>query len=319
MITERETIHKNEVFMCTSVAMQFDKFYFGRNLDLEYDFGDGVVFMPRGYKINLRCSEQVNRHLAVFGMGIIMDGFPLFAEGANERGVCIASLNFKGNAHYTNSKTQGKINLAPFELIPYLLARCQTAEEAKEIFLKTNLMDIPFSDGMPNTPLHFHLADKCGSYTLEFTHNGARVYENPYGVLTNNPPFPYHAENAKMYMHLSNTQPKTERLFTCGVGAVGLPGDYTSPSRFVKAAWLARLQNGRHELSVFDVFSTLLSVAPPRCAVITPDGKEHFTRYTCCIDTDDMIYYYQKHGTLDIHNVSFDNELFDTDKVIAFN
>ena len=113
--------------MCTSVALHLDKFYFGRNLDLEYDFGDGVVFMPRSYPLKLRTGEVIARHFAVFGMGIIKGGYPLFAEGANEMGVCMAGLNFCGNAHYTKFKVTGKQNLAPFELIPYLLAKYQTA------------------------------------------------------------------------------------------------------------------------------------------------------------------------------------------------
>lgn len=305
--------------MCTSVALHLDKFYFGRNLDLEYDFGDGVVFMPRSYPLRLREGRTVARHFAVFGMGIIKDGFPLFAEGGNEAGVCIAGLNFRGNAHYTNFKVEGRLNLAPFELIPYLLSTCPTAKDAKEQFLKINLVDVPFDDSIQNTHLHFHLADKESAYALEFTKDGAFAYDDAYGTLTNNPPFPFHDHNAKMYMHLSTAQPKTEGLFTGGVGAIGLPGDYSSPSRFIKAAWLVKMQDGCTELSYHDLFSTLNAVAPPRRAVITEDNREHFTRYTCCIDTEDLIYYCKRYSSADTQKVKIKRELFDTDRVVLLN
>jgi len=305
--------------MCTSVGLHLDKFYFGRNLDLEYDFGDGVAFMPRSYPIKLRCGEVISRHFAIFGMGIIKDNFPLFADACNERGVCIAGLNFNGSAHYSKFTAGEKINLASFELIPYLLAKHGTAKAARDEFLKINLVDVPFNDNIPNTPLHFHLADKDNSYTLEFTSEGAMAYENPYNVLTNNPIFPFHDENAKLYMHLSTKQPTDTENFTGGVGAIGLPGDYTSPSRFVKAAWLAKAQNGHTELSVPDVFSTLMSVAPPRAAVITASEEAHFTRYTACIDTENLEYYYRTYDSLNTKKASVRDELFDTDTVILLN
>ena len=302
--------------MCTSIALHLDRFYFGRNLDLEYDFGDGVVLMPRSYPLKLREGRIVARHFAAFGMGIIKDGFPLLAEGANEAGVCIAGLNFRGNARYTSFKAEGRLNLAPFELIPFLLAKCPTAEDAMEQFSKINLVDVHFDDRTPNTPLHFHLADRERSYALEFTKEGAFAYEDPYGVLTNNPPFSYHRQNAEMYMHLSNLQPKEEGLFTGGVGGIGLPGDYTSPSRFIKAAWLVKMQDGCKDLSYCDVLSTLNAVAPPRRAVITEDGKEHYTRYSCCIDTEELVYYCKRHTSADTVKIKIRRELFDTDRVI---
>ena len=145
------------------------------------------------------------------------------------------------------------------------------------------------------------------------------AYENPYNVLTNNPIFPFHDENAKLYMHLSTKQPTDTENFTGGVGAIGLPGDYTSPSRFVKAAWLAKAQNGHTELSVPDVFSTLMSVAPPRAAVITASEEAHFTRYTACIDTENLEYYYRTYDSLNTKKASVRDELFDTDTVILLN
>ena len=271
--------------------------------------------MPRNYRLKLRCSEIISRHFAVFGMGSIKGDYPLFADACNERGVCIAGLNFSGNAQYSSLTANGKVNLAPFELIPYLLARCATAKDAMEEFLKINMVDVPFDDATSNTPLHFHLADKYNSYVLEFTESGGAAYENPYGVLTNNPPFPYHLENAKLYMHLSNKLQKKE-LFCCGVGAIGLPGDYTSPSRFVKAAWLVGVQNGNRTLSLSDVFDTLRSVAPPRQAVINDGGKEHFTRYTAVIDAEKLEYHYLKNGTAAFVCAKADTHFFDTDTVI---
>ena len=83
--------------MCTSIAMKTNDFYFGRTMDLEYNFNECVVFTPRNYPVPFRKMGMMKRHYALLGMATVMDGFPLYAEAANEKGLCIAGLNFPDN------------------------------------------------------------------------------------------------------------------------------------------------------------------------------------------------------------------------------
>ena len=86
--------------MCTSITLKDKDMYFGRNLDLEYSFGERVVVTPRNYVFKLRAKEPMMRHYAMIGMATVAEGYPLYAEAVNEKGLYMAGLNFPGNAVY---------------------------------------------------------------------------------------------------------------------------------------------------------------------------------------------------------------------------
>ncbi|MBQ8690000.1 MAG: choloylglycine hydrolase family protein [Clostridia bacterium] len=309
--------------MCTSIATVGEKFYFGRNLDLEYSFGDGVVIMPRNFPLRLRCGELLRRHFAIIGMAKIELGYPLFAEGMNEFGVCIAGLNFAGNARYAHHTENGKTGIAPFELIPYLLSTCQRLDEIKDTLERIRVVDVPFSEDIGNSPLHWHIADKNGSITLEITSDGMKVYDNPHGVLTNNPTFPFHRDNLSLYLNLENVATKENLPFEAeiyggGLMAHGLPGDYSSPSRFVKAAWLMRHHSKGTDTEAEELFSILSAVAPPKGAVINSDGQEHFTRYSCIMSGEDGVYYYRTFDNSRLRAVKMKKESLDDEALLLF-
>ena len=307
--------------MCTSIATDKESFYFGRNLDLEYDFGDGVVFMPRNFPLHLRCNEVLRRHFAVIGMAKIESDYPLYAEGMNEFGLCMAGLNFEGNAYYPYHTENGRMGVAPFELIPYLLSTCKSLSTVKESLSRIRVVDVPFSEEIHNSPLHWHIADGSGSVVLEITRDGMKIYDNPYGVLTNNPTFPFHKENLSLFLNIGNGAPSEKRNFDAevygnGLMAHGLPGDYSSPSRFVKAAWLLSCRSKATANEVEELFSILSAVAPPRGAVINNEGKEHFTRYTCLMDCARGVYYYKTYDNSKIRGVEIKKESLDEEALV---
>ena len=299
--------------MCTSIAMRSSHFYFGRNLDLEYDFGQRVVITPRSYPFHFRCEAPVKEHPAIIGMATVADGYPLYAEAANEHGLCIAGLNFPDNAHYFSESVESKQSVSPFELIPWLLCHCKTVTEAKNLLQKTRLLDIPFSDSLPLTPLHWHIADCEHSFVGEPTASGLRIYDNPVDVLTNNPPFPFHLSNLCRYLHLS---PKTPRNHFCnirgiapfgpGMGAIGLPGDSSSTSRFVRAAYLLHHSHSKEgETSeVNQFFHLLASVEMVRGSVVLEDGRYEITRYASCYSTQQKIFYYTTYENRSVKAIS---------------
>lgn len=299
--------------MCTSLTFQTSDFYFGRNLDLEYNFGEKIVITPRQYPFVFKFAGTLSKHYAMIGTAQITDGCPLYAEAVNEKGLCLAGLNFPGNAVYAKAPESEKTNLAPFELFGFLLGTCATVKEAQEKLKTVCITHTAFKDGYPVAPLHWHIADKDRSIVLECTEDGMHLYENPVGVLTNNPPFPFQLTNLQNYMHLTPNPPENRFApalklapYGQGMGAIGLPGDASPASRFVRAAfskWNSELPSGE-EASVTQFFHILDNVAMVAGTVRTPENKLDRTTYSCCINASRGIYYYKTYDNNQISAVS---------------
>lgn len=276
--------------MCTAFTLEGRHLYFGRNMDMEGSFGERIVVVPRHYPLELRREPALNAHYAMIGMAAVLDGYPLFADGMNEKGLCIAALNFPQCAHYVNELAPGKQGITPFEWIPWLLGRCATVTEAKALAAGAQLLSIPFREDVPLTPLHWLVAASDGAFAVESTKDGLQLLDDPVGVLTNSPPLSYHLWHLQSYADLKPKNPSDRETFSLGLGAVGLPGDYSSPSRFVKTAYLKRHVGA--EADIADVFRILGGVAPVYGSVLTKEGAPHYTTYSCCMDATEGTYYY---------------------------
>ena len=294
--------------MCTAAIYCNGDFYFGRNLDYEFSYGEHVTIMPRNYPIRLH-GGALDRHYAMIGMAHIQDDYPLYYDAVNEKGLCIAGLNFVGNAVY-HPAADGKNNITQFELIPWLLGSCATLAEARALLEKANIVNIPFSDQLPLAQLHWLVADKTGSITVESTADGLHIYDNPVGVLTNNPPFPQQLFALNNYRALSPRTPASTfadgldlPVYSRGLGGLGLPGDLSSQSRFVRAAFVKmNSKSGDSETeSVGQFFHILHAVEQQRGCCELDGGKYEITLYTSCCNTDKGVYYY---NTYDNHQIS---------------
>jgi len=229
--------------MCTAISWGENYRYFGRNLDLEHHYDEEVVTVPRNFNLVFKKMPAVTKHNAMIGMATVISGYPLFYDATNEHGLSAAALNFVGNAVYREARKDA-VNLAPYELIPWILAKCKSVGEAVSYIKKMNLINIPFNSKMPLSELHFMLADKERCIVIEPMRDGVFVYDDPFRVLANNPPFPYHKYNAANYMNVTAGEAEnrfSESLelipYSRGMGAIGLPGDSSSASRFVRAAF----------------------------------------------------------------------------------
>lgn len=313
--------------MCTSLTFQTKDFYFGRNLDLEYKFGEKIVVTPRQYPFVFKFAGTLSEHYAMIGTAQIEDGCPLYAEAVNEKGLCLAGLNFPGNAVYEATPEDGKTNLAPFELFGFLLGTCATTKEAEEKLKTVCITHTAFKDVYPVAPLHWHIADKDRSLVLECTKDGMHIYENPVGVLTNNPPFPFHLTNLQNYMQLTANPPEN-RFATAlnltpygqGMGAIGLPGDVSPASRFVRAAfckWNSEIPNGE-EASVTQFFHILDNVAMVSGTVRTQENKLDKTTYSSCINASHGIYYCKTYNCSQISAVRLYDTAYQAEKLIDF-
>lgn len=308
--------------MCTALTFQTKDHYFGRNLDLERSYNETVVVTPRSFRLPFRQMTALASHYAMIGMATVADGYPLYYEATNEKGLSMAGLNFPGNADY-KPVAEGMDNVSPFEFIPWILGRCANLREAKAALSNLNLARINFSEALPLSPLHWIISDREGSITVESVREGLKVYDNPVGILTNNPPFDFHMTNLNNYMFLHEGAAENRvcaeiplKNYSLGMGTLGLPGDFSSASRFVRAAFVklkSRSGDGEKE-SVNQFFHILRSVAMPKGCVLAANGDYEYTRYSCCCNADRGIYYYTTYDNsavtaVDMHACALDGDL----------
>ena len=299
--------------MCTSLAFKANqKFYFGRNLDLECGYGEHVVVTPQEFPFHFTNGKTINHHDPLLGMAMIMHDYPLYYEACNTHGLAIAGLNFPGNAVYHQPKA-GYINVSPYELIPYILTQYRSIETLKDDLSRFNLTDIAFDSKLPLAPLHWMVSDGDTTLILESMDDGLHVYEDRYHVLTNNPPFPFHDQNIVNYLNVTN-QVATNRFSNildiqpvgAGFGGIGLPGDASPASRFVRAAFLRAnlpdMQDENRAMSQF--FHILDNVAMVKGMTYTTTGQYDLTLYSGCINVSDGIYYLKRYDSPNIAKVS---------------
>lgn len=307
--------------MCTAATYKTKNFYFGRTLDYEFSYGDEVTVTPRNYSFKFRHVGERKSHYAMIGMAYVADDYPLYYDAVNEKGLGMAGLNFVGNAKYQDVQA-GRENVAQFEFIPWILSQCATVSEARKALEKMNLVGTPYSEKLPCASLHWIIADKDDAIVVECVEDGLHVYDNPVGVLTNNPPFPVQMFMLNNYMHVSPSQPENHfarklplATYSRGMGGLGLPGDLSSASRFAKVAFtkLHAISGESEAESVSQFFHILGSVEQQRgCCEVEP-GKYEITIYTSCVNADKGIYYYTTYENHQIQAVDMHRENLDGD------
>lgn len=311
--------------MCTAAAYRPNDFYFGRNLDYEVNFGESIVITPRNYEFDFTCMGKSKANHAMIGVAHVANDYPLYYEAVNESGLGMAGLNFVGNAVYFEKQPDCN-NVSPFEFIPWVLSQCSTVAEAKQLFERLNLVNIPFSPQFPLSSLHWMIADKTESAVVESVHGGLRIYSNPANVLTNNPDFEKQLFRLNDFIGLSPYQPENKfgitglEKYSRGMGAIGLPGDISSQSRFVRAAYvLANSPLGGSETeNVSRFFHVLNSVEQQLGCCCTDSGKWEYTIYSCCANATRGIFYYTTYNNLQITAVDMHSENLDSDILAVY-
>lgn len=312
--------------MCTAATYKTKDFYFGRTMDYEFSYGDEITVTPRKYPFRFLEKGIWNTHYAMIGMACVTEDYPLYYEAVNEKGLGMAGLNFVGNAVY-RKREEGKDNIAQFELIPWILGQCVSVKEARALLARLNITNIPFSGELPLAQLHWILADREESVVVESVEAGLKVYDNPVGVLTNNPPFDMQMAALRNYMALSVKPPQntfapglTLEAYSRGMGAIGLPGDLSSQSRFVRAAFtkMNSVSGEGEKESVSQFFHILNSVDQQRGCCELENGKCEYTIYTSCCNADKGIYYYTSYDNHQITGVDMYRENLDGEKLVRY-
>ena len=297
--------------MCTAIKTNGKRHLFGRTLDVEASYGEKVIISKRDYVFKFSPLKERASRYAMLGIGCVADEYPLYFDAVNEKGLAAAALSFVGNAVY-REKEEGKYNVASFDFIPWILSNCQSVADAAELISKTNITSDSFSADMPPTSLHFIIADKDESITVESVKDGIKVYENQLGVLTNNPPFEYQLANACAYMYLDPRQSKNTiapdvklKHTSRGMGAFGMPGDYSSQSRFVRALFVKNhIESIEDDGDVGKFFHVMDAVKVPYGCVVNEQGEKTYSVYTSCADIERIVYYFTTYGSRRIRAVS---------------
>ena len=312
--------------MCTAATYKTKDFYFGRTLDYEFSYGEEIVVMPRNFPISFRHMGEMKHHYALIGMAHLAGNFPLFYDAINEKGLRMAGLNFMSNADY-KPFAPGKDNVAPFEFIAWILSQCTRVQEARLLLDKINLVNTPFSDQLPLAQLHWIIADQEEAITVESVKEGLKVYDNPAGVMTNNPPFDQQMHNLSNFMNLSPKSPSNHfsgklnlATYSRGMGALGLPGDLSSQSRFVRVAFvkLNSISGDSESESISQFFHILGSVDQQRGCCDVGEEKYEYTIYTSCCNASKGIYYYTTYENHQISGVDMHRENLDGDSLSRF-
>ena len=308
--------------MCTAATYKTNDFYFGRTLDYEFTYGESIVVLPRNYPVDFRFSGRTAAHSAIIGTAHIKNGYPLFYDAANEYGLCAAGLNFMGNARYAENLKDNAVNVAAYEFILHILINCKTTDEVCEMCKNINVTDTPFDSELPTAQLHWMAADKNKCITAEITDGVIKIYDNPVGVLTNNPPFDYQMFALNNYMSVGAATPENHfsnkinlQKYSRGMGGIGLPGDVSSQSRFVRAAFtkLNSVSDGTNAQSVNQFFNILGNVKQVKGCCLLENGKYEYTVYTVCYNADRGIYYYTTYenpnpAVIDMHDFDLDGK-----------
>lgn len=309
--------------MCTAATYKTADFYFGRTLDYEHSFGEEVTIAPRNYSFGFKYANGKSERYAIIGMAHVAtrDGekpYPLFYDAMNECGLCAAGLNFVDSAVYCDS-AESKTDVAQYEFIPFILQSCKNVKEARKLLKNANITNARFGN-FETAKLHWLIADREDCITVEQADSGLKVYDNRVGVLTNEPPFDKQMFALNNYMALSAGPPKNNfgggiklKAYSRGMGAMGLPGDLSSQSRFVRAAFVrANSKSASDEpSSVGQFFHILGAVEQQRGCCELENGKHELTIYTSCCNATRGVYYYtcytnRQINAVDMHRADLD-------------
>ena len=289
--------------MCTGIRFSDDKgnMYFGRNLDWSVGYGQKIVVTPRGYHYHSAFLGEIIPKYALIGMGIIEENVPLYFDCGNEAGLAIAGLNFPGYAEYAPNAIDGKTNVSAYEFPLWVAMNFATVDEVEAALKDVAIVSKPINDKYPVSLLHWIIGDKTRSIVVEYTAAGLQIFHNDVDVLANQPGYGWHQENLRNYMNLASPQPGQvvwgkAKMTAFGSGSLlrGLPGDYYSPSRFVRVAYLNTHYptKSTEEENVSRLFHTLTGVAMIDGAAQMATGDYEKTIYTGGFSSATNTYYW---------------------------
>ncbi len=302
--------------------------FLARTMDFSIDLEAAPIFIPRAYHFNtIFNKEGYETKYGFLGAGRKLNEY-IFTDGFNEKGFGIEVLYFHPKAKYSETPADGKINLDSSELVTWSLSNIASVQEFKEKLGEINLVNNKNILLQKVVPLHWIISDATGeTVVLEVTETGYHLYENKVGVMTNSPEFTWHLDNLAHYNHIQPTEAKEKKYGDYvaafdgpGFGALGLPGDYTSASRFIRVAFLREyIEPVSGELSgVKNISKILNSVDIPKGVKINAEGNSDYTQYIGIMDLNHLKYYFTAYNELSPKVCKMTETMLNEDKIISF-
>ncbi|MDU3371928.1 MAG: linear amide C-N hydrolase [Bifidobacterium breve] len=280
--------------MCTGVRFSDDEgnTYFGRNLDWSFSYGETILVTPRGYHYDTVFGAGGKaKPNAVIGVGVVMADRPMYFDCANEHGLAIAGLNFPGYASFVHEPVEGTENVATFEFPLWVARNFDSVDDVVE----------QMADGM-------------------------HVHHDDVDVLTNQPTFDFHMENLRNYMCVSNEMAEPTSwgkasltAWGAGVGMHGVPGDVSSPSRFVRVAYTNAHypQQNDEAANVSRLFHTLGSVQMVDGMAKMGNGQFERTLFTSGYSSKTNTYYMNTYDDPAIRSYAMADYDMDSSELIS--
>lgn len=301
--------------MCTTIGFSYrDGQVFGRTLELGLVLENKILYIPRGKKRIQTFEGAIQSKYNALGTAFF--DIASFGDGINEHGLMGSTNYFQSYASFADEAADGMINTDTANAFDYLLTSCKNVQEVRAEADKMNLLaEMNEQEALAN---HFFFMDASGAtVVLEPKDGKLLAYENPYGVLTNTPEFPWHVTNLKNYIHLqpqniAETQLNGNKItqFGQGTGMLGLPGDFTPPSRFIRAAYYVSATDKNLERipAILQGFRILSQFDIPEGAIIdSATDHQDETLYTSIMDTQRLSYHIKTHTNINLQSFYLDD------------
>ncbi len=303
--------------MCTAIHFfnQQNETIFGRTMDFHHRLDLHLTAFPEGSSWEGMHGETFASPYAAAGICHLSQAHRLLLDGVNEAGLAGGALYFKGYADFPPfSPKSSKQQIPALDFLRYVLGHCASLEELPGLLADIALVEMRDKLTGDAAPLHWSFADQSGrGMVIEQTCLGLRMYENPVGVLTNSPDFPWQMTNLRNYMEVTPEQAEQANWNGFQMEAFGqasrtsaLPGGYTPPARFVRTVFqkLHMIQPAGMQESIVAGFHILEGVTLPKGVVKVSNGAFDTTQYTSMIDLENQVYYFKTYENPQIIQVN---------------
>lgn len=296
---------------CSSLSWQTQdgKHILGRTCDMFLLPNSGPTFMPRDqeFAANDR-GDTFKTKYAYAGFSMSVTNTPIFVDGINEYGLMGCLLYYPRFAHY-NGCVNDKFNINPIYFMTYMLGCFTSIDELLNNLDEVNFIDEKVAGG--DAPVHFIVSDRSGeTIIIEPDEQGLSIHRRTIGVMTNSPNYDWHVQNLRNYIGMQTMARPAQQLGNLtlqplgeGTGLIGLPGDYTPPSRFVRVAYIKHLlDQPADEMAALSMMHNILaSVTIPMGLHRNAEGGIEGTLYTSVMCSESLTYYI---STKDNHRIS---------------
>jgi choloylglycine hydrolase len=314
-----------DVAACTGVTLKAKDgaVVYGRTMEWgSFDLNTQVVVVPRGYEFTAHTPDKKPGVTWVGKYGFVgLDGLDVevYLDGMNEKGLAVGGFYHPGFAEYQKyDPAKASECMGPGDVIAYLLSTCATVDEAKAAIAKVRVTAVVAKVIGMAPPAHYLVTEPGGKAAVVEYHKGElRLFDAPLGVITNAPTYDWHEINLRNYLNLSAVALPSKKIDEMnfaplggGSGMIGLPGDFTPPSRFVRAVAFAKSARPTPtgEETVYELFRILDNFNVPLGAAegegdAKTKGMRSSTIWTSVWDTKNTVLYYHTQNNRRVRRV----------------